>query len=82
MHSLKSTNHPGLYKLRKTYWCKIAVKVVFCERSLRTSSETEALKTLDRFQPLRHSLRVIVNAEHKVHHYVFALTPIPKQAGK
>ena len=63
MHGLKSTNHPGLYKLGKTYWCKITVKGASRERSLRTSSETEALKTLGRWRSEMEG--AAVRAKHK-----------------
>jgi hypothetical protein len=42
MHGLKSTNHPGLYKPGKFFWCKILGKRQYRERSPKTSSETEA----------------------------------------
>ena len=50
MHTLESTDTPGLYKRKGTFWCRIQVGKKTCERSLRTTSKNAAIETMSRWR--------------------------------
>jgi integrase len=50
MHALESTDTPGLYKRKGTFWCRIQVGKKTRERSLRTTSKNAAIETMSRWR--------------------------------